>query len=170
MTPEIMEARSAIEALRSGVPSRNAAAQLGTTQIEVKERFEESMDALAGPLNNMFNFQNSTPNNISLYLDPGTGAVTNVSATTAVANPKNQTTIYKQVQLDGSASTAANGGPLTYSWQLQQGGGSAALTNANTATPNVQFGSGGIYTFQLMVTDTAGVSATDTVTLTSVGR
>ncbi len=47
MTPETVLARSAIESLRSGVPSRDAVAQLGTTQHDVRERFEEAMDALA---------------------------------------------------------------------------------------------------------------------------
>src|SRR5262245_764763 len=47
MSPEVVLARSAIESLRSGVPSRDAVAQLGTTQHDVRERFEESMDALA---------------------------------------------------------------------------------------------------------------------------
>ncbi len=47
MNPEMVEARSAIESLRSGVPSRDVVAQLGTTQHDVRERFEESLDALA---------------------------------------------------------------------------------------------------------------------------
>jgi hypothetical protein len=47
MSPEMTLARSAIESLRSGVPSRDAVAQLGTTQHDVRERFEEAMDALA---------------------------------------------------------------------------------------------------------------------------
>lgn len=47
MSPEIVLARSAIESLRSGVPSRDAVAQLGTTQHDVRERFEESLEAIA---------------------------------------------------------------------------------------------------------------------------
>jgi hypothetical protein len=47
MTPEVVQARSAIESLRSGVPSRDAVRQLGTTQHDVRERFEESLDAIA---------------------------------------------------------------------------------------------------------------------------
>jgi hypothetical protein len=47
MTPEVVVARSAIESLRSGVPSRNAVAQLGTTQHDVRERFTEALDAVA---------------------------------------------------------------------------------------------------------------------------
>ena len=47
MSPEVVEARSAIESLRSGVPSRDVVAQLGTTQHDVRERFQEGLDALA---------------------------------------------------------------------------------------------------------------------------
>lgn len=46
MSPETVMARSAIESLRSGVPSRDAVAQLGTTQHDVRERFEEALDAI----------------------------------------------------------------------------------------------------------------------------
>jgi hypothetical protein len=41
-------ARSAIESLRSGVPSRNAVSQLGTTQYDVRDRFVEAMESIAG--------------------------------------------------------------------------------------------------------------------------
>jgi hypothetical protein len=47
VNPETVQARSAIESLRSGVPSRNAVAQLGTTQNDVRDRFTEAMDAIA---------------------------------------------------------------------------------------------------------------------------
>lgn len=47
MNPDVVQARSAIESLRSGVPSRDVVAQLGTTQHDVRERFEESLDAIA---------------------------------------------------------------------------------------------------------------------------
>ncbi len=47
MNPEIVQARSAIESLRSGVPSRSAVVQLGTTQNDVRESFEASLEALA---------------------------------------------------------------------------------------------------------------------------
>ena len=40
-------ARSAIEALRSGVPSRHAVEQLGTTQAEIKAAFETRLQAMA---------------------------------------------------------------------------------------------------------------------------
>ncbi len=47
MSPDAVMARSAVESLRSGVPSRDAAAQLGTTQHDVRERFEDELDNLA---------------------------------------------------------------------------------------------------------------------------
>ena len=40
-------ARSALEALRSGVPSRHAVEQLGTTQEHIKNQFETALSALA---------------------------------------------------------------------------------------------------------------------------
>ena len=46
MNAEAVAARSAIESLRSGVPSRHAVALLGTTQYEVKERFEAALQDL----------------------------------------------------------------------------------------------------------------------------
>jgi len=46
MNPEVVTARSAIESLRSGVPSRHAAARLGTTQREIQEQFEDALDAV----------------------------------------------------------------------------------------------------------------------------
>lgn len=46
MNAETVAARSAIESLRSGVPSRHAVAQLGTTQEEVKARFDVALRAL----------------------------------------------------------------------------------------------------------------------------
>jgi hypothetical protein len=46
MSPEMVLARSAIESLRSGVPSRHAVTQLGTTQQEIKTQFDAALDAL----------------------------------------------------------------------------------------------------------------------------
>ena len=47
MNAEAVAARSAIESLRSGVPSRHAVTQLGTTQTEVKTQFDANLEALA---------------------------------------------------------------------------------------------------------------------------
>ncbi len=46
MNAEAVAARSAIESLRSGVPSRHAVTQLGTTQTEVKAQFDTELEAL----------------------------------------------------------------------------------------------------------------------------
>lgn len=92
--------------------------------------------------------------------------------TTAVANPKNATVLSRQVQLDGSMSTSADGGPLTYQWTIPAGSPSAAIYGANSATPSVQFTQRGAvtYMFQLTVTDSAGHSATDTASVNYQGN
>ena len=46
MNPDAVAARRAVESLRSGVPSRFAVAQLGTTQYDIKMRFQEDLDSL----------------------------------------------------------------------------------------------------------------------------
>ena len=91
--------------------------------------------------------------------------------TTAVAGPKDTTALSKWIQLDGSASASGNGGALTYAWSIPQGSPTAAISGAATATPSVQLGGGkAIYTFQLTVTDSAGVSAMDSVTVNYQGN
>ncbi len=47
MTSDTTLARSAIESLRNGVPSRHAVAQLGTTQHALRDRFTAALDAVA---------------------------------------------------------------------------------------------------------------------------
>jgi hypothetical protein len=92
------------------------------------------------------------------------------SATKAVLMPKGQT-LYANVPLtlDASTSTSADGKPLTYLVR-QTSGPSAALTNANTATPTVQFTGFGIYEFELTVTDSAGNTAKDTISIDFQGH
>lgn len=93
--------------------------------------------------------------------------------TAASAGPKGTTTVNRQITLDGTASTSADGKPLTYLWSIPQGQGypSAAIFQETTATPTVQFGRArGVYTFQLTVTDSTGVSASDFVTVNFQGN
>ncbi|HYI97599.1 MAG TPA: PKD domain-containing protein [Bryobacteraceae bacterium] len=85
---------------------------------------------------------------------------------TAVAGPKDLTTFSNQIQLDGTKSASTDGSPLKYRWSNAAGSAVAALSNADTATPIVQFPTGPApYIFDLTVTDSAGRSATDKVTV-----
>ncbi len=77
-------------------------------------------------------------------------------------------TLQKQIMLDASASTDPAGLPLTYSWTSLNG--SAALVNANTSTPSVQFTSTGQYSFVVTVTNSAGASSVGSVTVNYLGR
>ena len=95
-----------------------------------------------------------------------TPTVPSEKVTTALAGPKNLSVTSKSIQLDGTASTSADGKPLTYAWTMAQGSPVAAILNANTGTPLVQFSQGrGIYTFVLTVTDSTGATAKDSVTV-----
>jgi hypothetical protein len=90
--------------------------------------------------------------------------------TAAVASPKNFTAVAREVQLDGTKSTAADGKALKYLWTIPPGSPSAAIRQGDTATPTVQFGTiRGTYTFQLTVTDSTGKTSTDTVTINFAG-
>ena len=147
---------------------------------------DSSTDAIAGPINGMFNFAAGGGTAKAVMLDPtmgtvvsggttpggGTGGGTGGSGTTtAVAGPKNATATVNQFQLDGTKSTSFDGKPLTYQWALISGGPTAAISNGNTATPLVQFDAGsGSYSFVLTVTDSAGNMASDTVTVRYVGK
>lgn len=92
--------------------------------------------------------------------------------TTAVAEPKNVTTAAFQITLDGSKSKASGGGMLKYSWAIAKGSPSGTISFGDTANPVVQFGTRGPvdYVFELTVTDSAGRTASDTVTVKYVGR
>jgi phospholipase C len=133
---------------------------------------DNSMDAVAGSLLNMFNFQGNAP---AVILDPTSGqpGATTVpgQATSAVANPKNAVTTNQQIQLDGTASTSADGKPLKFQWTMPTSSPAATVSGDNTATPLVQFTSGpGIYTFTLTVTDSTGTTATDSTSVTMQSR
>ena len=92
--------------------------------------------------------------------------------TVAVAEPKNVTTAAFQIGLDGTKSKASGGGALKYSWAIAKGSPSGTITFADTANPVVQFGTRGPvdYIFELTVTDSSGVTATDTLSVKYVGR
>jgi phospholipase C len=126
---------------------------------------DNSMDAMAGSLMGMFRFQN--PATRAVLLDPSTGQPQAAgSATKAVANPKSLITGWIEVQLDGTQSTASQGGPLTYQWSVFPIGKQAMIMGGNTATPFVILNSGpGLYTFVLTVTDSTGAQSSDNATV-----
>src|SRR5260370_608434 len=57
------------------------------------------------------------------------------SQTVAIAAPKNVTVTAREIQLDGSQSTSADGKPLTYPWTIPQGSPPAATPGGARATP-----------------------------------
>ncbi|WP_309380689.1 PKD domain-containing protein [Cerasicoccus frondis] len=72
---------------------------------------------------------------------------------------------YAQIVLAGDGSDAEDGSNVTYQWTETSGLG-ATLTNADTADVTLSgLVPGNAYTFSLTVTDQAGISSTDTVTI-----
>ena len=129
---------------------------------------DNSADAYAGTLLNMFRFDN--PAATAVLLDPTTGLVaanSGAQVTKAVANPKGAFATWVEAELDGTRSTvAANSGTLSYSWTQSPFGKMASIIGANTATPFVVMNSGpGTYVFTLTVTDSAGRQSTDTASI-----
>ena len=86
--------------------------------------------------------------------------------------PKNLVTAQSEIRLDATGSTPGpESGPLRYMTRLAPGGKTAAIFDEDTATPRVQFSEGfGNYVFQLTVTDAKNATATDTATITYIGR
>jgi hypothetical protein len=127
---------------------------------------DNSADAYAGTLMNMFKFNN--PPAKPVILDATTGTVVNPAGggTKAVAYPKGAFATWVEAELDGTQSTSGSGG-LTYQWtQNPFGTKLAQIVGGNTATPFVMLSNGpGTYVFMLTVTDAAGNQSTDTATI-----
>ena len=76
------------------------------------------------------------------------------------------------VTLDGSASSDADGDPLTYNWVLttRPAGSSAALSNPAAVNPSFTVDKTGTYVARLVVNDGHTNSAADFVTITVANR
>jgi len=70
------------------------------------------------------------------------------------------------IDLDGSASAAPSGTILTYTWTKISGPGTGAIGSPSSAVTKVSGLSEGVYKFQLKITDSNGMTATDLVTIT----
>ncbi|MBV8845007.1 MAG: OmpA family protein [Bryobacterales bacterium] len=101
---------------------------------------------------------------VTVPVSTGGGGTTGPGPTVVVAGGLSQTTIYRIITLDASASTSPNL-PLTYQW-TPASGTPVAISNANTASPTLQLGNQtGQYLVNLTVTDSKGNSTTVTVSI-----
>ena len=90
-----------------------------------------------------------------------------VAAPVARAGVPQNVVVGTFVTLDGSGSSAAGGGPLTYDWQLSSkpAGSDAALSSASVAKPSFTADVAGSYSFSLVVHDGRSSSSAATVTV-----
>jgi hypothetical protein len=65
-------------------------------------------------------------------------------------------TFLRRITLDASQSTAADNGPLTFSWSVSP---AATVSGGDTATPTIEFRSGGAYQITVTATDSKGKSS-----------
>ena len=102
---------------------------------------------------------------VTLYVTSGpsgSGSTPYAVAGSALTIPSTQST----AQLNGSASYDVGGTLTGYSWVQMSGPGTATIANPTQATTSIGQLVPGTYTFQLMVTDNNGNTATDTVSVT----
>ena len=68
------------------------------------------------------------------------------------------------VTFDGRGSTDPGGGPLTYAWDLD---GDGVFDDSTSATPSRTYTTSGAVSVRLRVTDSGGLTDTDTLTITA---
>ena len=75
--------------------------------------------------------------------------------------------IGQSVMLDGSASSDADGDPLTFYWTIieQPSGSDVTLSNSDSVTPEFTPDLAGLYIIELVVSDSEGSSTSDSVTV-----
>jgi len=107
---------------------------------------------------------------VSQLATPGGGGGGGTGAPTVVITPATQTTVFRQVRLDASGSTDPNGLALKYAW-TSVGIPIATLVSNTGPVIDVQCDNGfGLYTFQVTVTNSAGLSSTGTATVQYLGH
>ena len=129
----------------------------------------------------------STTTTYTLTATNAVGSVTGQATVTVSAGPPSSgqgpvvviaggntiTTIFRQLTINASGSYSPSGNnPLTYQWTSVNG--TASIVNPNSPTPSVILGniaggldqSGGVYLFNVTVTDSKGNSSTATVAVT----
>lgn len=94
------------------------------------------------------------------------------SAPVANAGPAQSVHWSSNVLLDGSASSDADGNPLTYAWSMlsRPDGSQASLLDAGTTTPSFRSDRPGVYVVQLIVNDGVADSAPATVAITATNQ
>jgi YD repeat-containing protein len=105
----------------------------------------------------------SATDSVSVTVDENTAPIAN-------AGPDQQVPAGESTMLDGSASSDADG-PLDFSWNILSGSNAASLTDSTSATPTLNLSVTGYHynvVVELTVTDTAGSTASDTVTVQAV--
>jgi hypothetical protein len=110
-------------------------------------------------VNNGFN--SSTPDTVQVTIGGNTAPVAN-------AGPDQPASPGQIIVLDGTASSDADGDPLTFQWSLTKPAGSTAtLQNPNAAVTTFVVDIPGTYVAQLIVNDGALNSAPDTATIST---
>jgi hypothetical protein len=93
-----------------------------------------------------------------------------MNAPTLVITPGNETSSDNPIQFDLSKSTSANGQAVAFSFR-QISGKLATITGGNTSSPKVQFAGGpGTYVFMETITDLAGNTQSQQVTIQFTGQ
>jgi glucose/arabinose dehydrogenase/PKD repeat protein len=113
-----------------------------------------------------FGLRLSAPQNANLTRSLATVTIQDTPTPTANAGPDQEIESAAQATLDASASSDTGGLPLTYSW-VQIDGPLAVFDNRNIAKPKISAPAGPErMTFRVTVTNSAGASTVDDVTVT----
>ncbi len=105
------------------------------------------------------------PTNPTFQIGNCGGDVSNAAPTANAGPDRTMTLPSNSIILNGTGSSDSDGTIVGYSW-VKLTSLAGTLANANSATPTVTGMVAGIHTFRLTVTDNAGLTGTDTVTIT----